>query len=208
MSSVAVSDSLSDEGMPLLGREGTRRFLAAAVFAAALGLGIANRWVAPAPAKESLRPPELHLDPNTAPPEVLAALPHVGPKLVREWVKARAEGRFVSLEDAQSRVMGLGPATLGQVAPYLAFEIIRPRESRNAGGARGQPACPKAKDHSPKEVTRQSARRKPLRPRSSWPGALSRTTGKEQAERRLAVAHDLFVCSHHQSRNGDVFRGT
>jgi len=145
MSSVPVIDSLTDEGAPLLGREGTRRVLAAVVFVAALGLGMASRSVAPPPAKENRRAPELRLDPNTAPPEVLAALPHVGPKLVREWVKARSEGRFISLEDAQSRVMGLGPATLGQVAPYLAFEGTRRESPQMLAGLTVDPPARKTK---------------------------------------------------------------
>ena len=36
----------------------------------------------------------LRLDPNTVPPEVLTALPHVGPSLVNRWVTAREERPF------------------------------------------------------------------------------------------------------------------
>jgi Helix-hairpin-helix motif len=64
---------------------------------------------------------ELRLDPNTAPPEVLTALPHVGASLVDRWVTAREERPFRSLEDARARVRGLGVATLGQIAPYFEF---------------------------------------------------------------------------------------
>ena len=60
---------------------------------------------------------ELRLDPNTVPPEVLTALPHVGASLVDRWIKAREERPFDSLEDARVRVRGLGAATLGQIAP-------------------------------------------------------------------------------------------
>ncbi len=66
--------------------------------------------------------PILVLDPNSAPPQVLEALPTLGPTLVRRWVVARAERRFSSLADARRRVRGLGPASLAQIAPYLRFE--------------------------------------------------------------------------------------
>jgi Helix-hairpin-helix motif len=145
MSSVPNRDSVADPGTPPTGREGTRRVVAAVVFAAALGLGIASRSAAPGPARENLRAPELRLDPNTAPPEVLAALPHVGPKLVREWVKARSEGRFISLEDAQSRVMGLGAATVGQIAPYLAFESAGRESPTMLAGLTADPPARKPK---------------------------------------------------------------
>ena len=145
MSSIPIDNSLADAETRPLGREGTRRVLAAMVFAAALMLGIASRSAVPPVGKENLRPPELRLDPNTAPPEVLAALPHVGPKLVREWVKARSEGRFISLEDAQSRVMGLGPATLDQVAPYLAFESTGRESPQMLAGVTVNPLARKPK---------------------------------------------------------------
>ncbi len=66
--------------------------------------------------------PTLVVDANTAPARVLTALPHVGPHSCGAWVAARADRLFSSPEDAQSRVRGLGPATLAQIAPYLRFE--------------------------------------------------------------------------------------
>ena len=86
----------------------------------------------------------LRLDPNTVPPEVLAALPHVGSGLVDRWVKAREERPFRSLEDARARVRGLGPATLDQIAPYFDFPDgpaarTRSRQSRaNCAGSTGR----------------------------------------------------------------------
>jgi DNA uptake protein ComE-like DNA-binding protein len=155
MSSLPDRSSLIEEGARPLAPEGTRRVLAAAVFAAALAIGIANRSTAPSPGQENLRVPELRLDPNAAPPEVLAALPHVGPKLVREWVKVRSEGKLVSLEDAQSRVMGLGSATLDQIAPYLAFESTgREKPEMLAGLAADPPA------RKPKATRRRKSRAK------------------------------------------------
>jgi Helix-hairpin-helix motif len=99
---------------------GVGRFaLAAAVVGLALALGFARQGV-PAPAFADAKvPPELRLDPNTVPPEVLTALPHVGAALVDRWVAARQEQPFRSLEDAQARVHGLGAATLEQLAPYF-----------------------------------------------------------------------------------------
>src|SRR4051812_15888708 len=53
--------------------------------------------------------PELVVDPNTAPPEVLAALPRLGPKLVQGIVAARRERPFRSLDDIDARVRRIGP---------------------------------------------------------------------------------------------------
>jgi hypothetical protein len=99
----------------------------------------------------------LRLDPNTVPPGVLTALPHVGPSLVNRWVTAREERPFRSLEDARSRVRGLGKATLGQIAPYLVFpegaefDATQPTEgitdrrgAKGRAGRRQQPASGRA----------------------------------------------------------------
>ena len=86
------------------------------------GTGVGVWWSGfggdPRPAAVA-KPPGLRLDPNTVPPEVLTALPHVGSALVDRWVKAREERPFRSLEDAQARVAGSGAATLAQIAPYF-----------------------------------------------------------------------------------------
>ena len=99
-----------------------RGVLAAAVIAAALGLAVASQSVPRSAGEGIVVAPDLLLDPNTAPPGVLETLPHVGRTLVRQLVAARAVRPFASLEDAGSRVRGLGPATLAQIAPYLRFE--------------------------------------------------------------------------------------
>jgi competence protein ComEA len=67
----------------------------------------------PAPA------PRLIVDPNTAPPEVLIALPRLGPVLVSRIVAAREEAPFGSLGDLDVRVRGIGPATFASLRPYL-----------------------------------------------------------------------------------------
>jgi competence protein ComEA len=61
----------------------------------------------------------LVVDPNSAPPEVLGALPHVGGALVKKIVEQREIGPFQSLGDLRRRVRGLGPATLARLAPHL-----------------------------------------------------------------------------------------
>jgi DNA uptake protein ComE-like DNA-binding protein len=74
--------------------------------------------------------PNLVLDGNSAPPQVIEALPTLGPAMVRRWVAARSERPFSSLDDARRRVRGLGPASLPQIAPYLRFE---PRATTSSG---------------------------------------------------------------------------
>lgn len=63
----------------------------------------------------------LAVDPNNAPARVLVALPQLGPSRVDAIIQARAAGPFETLEDLQSRVRGLGPATTAAIAAYLRF---------------------------------------------------------------------------------------
>jgi hypothetical protein len=101
---------------------GSRGVLTAAILAIALLLAWTSHS-APSPVGEALLGvPDLVLDPNTAPRQVLGALPHAGPNLVQQFVAARDERPFASLDDARQRVRGLGSATLGHLAPYLRFE--------------------------------------------------------------------------------------
>ncbi|MFI5455892.1 MAG: ComEA family DNA-binding protein [Isosphaerales bacterium] len=118
---------------------GPRVVLAATVIAAALGLAVGSRGVDPPPVDGIVAAPKLKLDPNTAPPQVLGTLPQVGPTLVRQLVLARQDGPFTSLEDIRSRVRGVGPATLEQLAPYLRFEsatAFRPDQLASSHGDR------------------------------------------------------------------------
>jgi Helix-hairpin-helix motif len=101
-----------------------RFIILAAVVAAALGLGFGGGEEFRKTAVVGM--PNLRLDPNTVPPQVLTALPHVGASLVDRWVKAREERPFRSLEDARTRVRGLGAATTEQLAPFFVF----PEEGR------------------------------------------------------------------------------
>lgn len=70
----------------------------------------------PAPA------PRLIVDPNTAPPAVLGALPRLGPALVGRIVAAREVAPFRSLVDLEVRVRGVGPTTCAALRPYLHIE--------------------------------------------------------------------------------------
>jgi competence protein ComEA len=72
--------------------------------------------------------PVLVVDPNSAPPEVLGALPHVGGALVKKIVEQREIRPFQSLADLRHRVRGLGPATLARLAPHLRIEQPNPTQ--------------------------------------------------------------------------------
>ncbi len=65
--------------------------------------------------------PSLVLDPNTAPPAVLLALPRLGPTMVGRIVAERERRPFGSLEDFDARVRGIGPATAAALRPHLVF---------------------------------------------------------------------------------------
>ncbi len=78
------------------------------------GTGRTDRSVPPAPC--------LIVDPNTAPPVVLSALPHLGPAMVRRIVAQRDTAPFRSLEDLDTRVRGIGPATAASLRPFLQVE--------------------------------------------------------------------------------------
>jgi len=141
----------------------SRFVVAGAVAVAAIVLGFfaeQPRDVVPGKARA------LRLDPNTVPPGVLTALPHVGPSLVNRWVTAREERPFRSLEDVRARVRGLGVATLGQIAPYFAFpeggEIdaarstgseLKPTGAKGRVGRRRKPAAGGADVKGPPRLT-------------------------------------------------------
>ncbi len=87
------------------------------------------------------RVPTLQIDPNTVPPEVLLALPRIGPVLARAIVAERETASFRSLDDMDRRVRGVGPATVGALRPYLRFEpaerpVTPPSTVRDAGPSR------------------------------------------------------------------------
>jgi competence protein ComEA len=116
---------------------GVRGLLTVLGLFAALGLRSFDRGVGTGAGAMCKVAPRLVLDPNTAPPEVLGALPHVGPSLVRKLVEQRALRPFASMNDMRKRVRGLGPATMARLGPHLR---IRPTE--DPGPGRHDPAIP------------------------------------------------------------------
>ena len=98
---------------------GVRGLLTALGMLAALALRAADRDLGLGSHAAYKPAPVLVLDPNTAPPAVLGALPHVGPSLVRKLVEQREVRPFSSIEDMRRRVRGLGPATMARLALHL-----------------------------------------------------------------------------------------
>ena len=78
-----------------------RGVLASFGLLASLGLLAAGWSSRTGPETPTEPPPRLVLDPNTAPPEILTALPGLGPGLVRNWISAREERPFRSLDDLE-----------------------------------------------------------------------------------------------------------
>lgn len=96
--------------------------LALMALAFAVPLGVVAR---PRPFKPAIAA-DLVVDPNTAPPGVLLALPRLGPVLVGRIVAERERKPFQSLDDLDARVRGVGPATAAALRPYLSFGTERP----------------------------------------------------------------------------------
>jgi hypothetical protein len=139
--------------------------LAGLVIIAALGLAVASREVASAPGPIG-GVPELVLDPNTTPPRVLAALPHVGPVLANRLVEARTERPFSSLEDIQARVRGIGPVTLARIAPYLRrIESVSGPVPENLASTGGGTVAGKPKASRRKTIRRAMSNPKPAQVR-------------------------------------------
>ncbi len=116
---------------------GARMLLAVLALAVGLGLKRAS-WDVPSSPPTGLAP-HLEVDANTAPPQVLAALPQIGPALVSRLVEARNERPFTSLDDLGDRVRGVGPVTLARLKPYLHFASQSDtRPEPGAGDARVQ----------------------------------------------------------------------
>jgi hypothetical protein len=102
--------------------------LALAVMAAGIG-AVAPRAEVVEPDQPTLdtaegSPGRLRVDPNTAPPFVLGALPGLGPTLVADWVAARRERPFNSPSDLCQRVRRLGPVTYRRIEPHLVFPTL------------------------------------------------------------------------------------
>jgi competence protein ComEA len=149
--------------LPWCWPEGARVLLAVLAILAGIGLVAASRDH-PRRSEPDLGASELMLDPNTATPEALAALPHLGPTLARRIFEARADGPFRSLEDVRARVRGIGPVTLAQIAPYLRIDSVTVRqpaynaESIAIADASAGPGIPPGRSSRkpPKSKTRKS----------------------------------------------------
>jgi competence protein ComEA len=100
---------------------GSRRLLAI-LFAAAAVYLLASHTENSSDPRPGKVVPDLVLDANTAPARVLGALPHVGPALVRNWTAAREFRPFLSLDDLEKRVKGLGPVGMRRLAPHVRVE--------------------------------------------------------------------------------------
>jgi Helix-hairpin-helix motif len=143
--------------MPWIWPAGTRGLLAGLVIVVALALAFASASVPEADAM-IVKAPDLLLDLNTVPPPVLGTLPHIGQSLTRQIVAARELRPITSLDDAGSRVRGLGPATLAQIAPYLRF--VPSAYERFGDSAGSFDDRPPVKARSPRRKTVSSSKRK------------------------------------------------
>ncbi len=76
----------------------------------------------------------LPIDANRADPATLETLPGIGPVRARAIVRERARRPFSSVADL-ARVRGVGPHTLGRLAPWLTVGH-RPGEKREPDDAR------------------------------------------------------------------------
>ena len=163
------------EGMHWIWPAGARGLLAAVVITAALSLAVASHSV-PETGAEIVKAPDLLLDLNTVPARVLETLPHVGQTLVRQVVAARERGPIVSLDDAGSRVRGLGPVTLAQIAPYLRFERSAQQQLEDSEHAFEDRPAAKPQSIGKKTTRSRKPKLAPLQPRlvsrSAEPGTL------------------------------------
>jgi Helix-hairpin-helix motif len=119
----------------------SRHLLAVVITAAAAGLGFPGQKAGLPASEGSSQLPELRLDLNTAPKQVLLALPHVGPTLAEHLVQARDDRRFASVEDAGHRVKGLGASTLAKLAPHLKLPTAWPSDPGRSARASGRKAA-------------------------------------------------------------------
>ncbi len=80
------------------------------------------RTIRLSPQSSDKTPPTLRLNPNTAPPEALLALPGIGPVRLAAITTARDERPFDTPDDLDRRVPGIGPKTLDRLIPHLRFD--------------------------------------------------------------------------------------
>jgi Helix-hairpin-helix motif len=151
---VGLSPRGQGAGLVLMVR--ARFILAAAALLAVLPFAFSRAIDGEAPDATVANAMQLRLDPNTVPPEVLTALPHVGTSLVDRWVKAREERPFRTEADARARVRGLGSATFEQISPFFKFPVGEQLSLR-------EPARPKTDRPPPKPKTARRQRSAPAK---------------------------------------------
>ncbi len=99
-----------------------RRLLVAALLAGAFFLA---RDMLLRPHTQGTLPREMagcRVNLNTAPPEEIAALPAIGPRMAQTIVEARARaGKPWRTLDDLSGIKGLGPATRAKIEPFVRF---------------------------------------------------------------------------------------
>lgn len=66
-------------------------------------------------------PHSLRVDLESVPPQVLMALPQIGPARMEAILAEGRKGPFRSIEDVDRRVKGIGPAISSGLRPYLRF---------------------------------------------------------------------------------------
>jgi DNA uptake protein ComE-like DNA-binding protein len=81
--------------------------------AAVIGLGV-TAAVAAKLLRRSRGQPH-HVDINSADPEALQRILHIGPGRASRIIALRSAQPFASLEELQARVEGIGPAVLAQI---------------------------------------------------------------------------------------------
>jgi type II secretory pathway component PulK len=161
---------------------GSRAVLGGLTVAAALWLLLASRSDQVRPAERSAPLPKLVVDANTAPREVLAALPSVGPALAARLVRARQDRPLLSTDDAARRVRGLQAATLAQLAPYLNLPAA-PASNRASGAI--------APDRIAAAPSKRAARRTKAHPNTARSSSPRLALGRSKTEIRLAIEiHD------------------
>jgi len=171
---VPCDPAIRREPVPWIWPVAARALLAASAIAAALALAVASQSVPRSAGEGIVVAPDLLLDLNTAPPGVLETLPHVGRTLVRQLVAARDVRPLASLEDAGSRVRGLGPATLAQIAPYLRFEPSAQLGLEDLDNPPGDRPAVKSRASRRKTTRSRKPKSAPIQPR-----LVSRSSGSD-----------------------------
>jgi Helix-hairpin-helix motif len=161
---------------------GSRAVLGGLTVAAALWLLLASRSHQVSSEQRGAPLPKLVVDANTAPREVLAALPSAGPALAARLVRARQDRPLLSTDDAARRVRGLQAATLAQLAPYLNLPAD-PASSRA-----GEAIAP---DRIATAPSKRTTRRTKVHPKTATSSSSRLALGRSKTEIRLAIEiHD------------------